>query len=129
MIVNEHPKFIPALNNLAYTYANRYPNKKNLDRALKLLKEIPEELLDANTLDTLGWVYHKRGEYVKAIEVFKRAESKANTPILQLHLGLTYLKMNQTILAREALQKSLKDGARGLSEEDKKLAKEALKGM
>ncbi len=128
-IVDEHPKFIPALNNLAYTYANRYPSQKNLDRSLKLIKDIPEELLDASTLDTLGWVYFQREEYGKAIEVFKHTESKADTPLVQLHLGLAYLKMNQVVEARDALEKALKDGGKGLSKEDKKLAEKAWKSL
>ena len=125
-IVDEHPKFMPGLNNLAYAYADRYPTQKNLGRALKLLKEIPEEFLDANTLDTLGWLHYKRKEYDRAIEVFKQAESKGDSPILQLHLGLAYLETNQMIPAREALEKALKDGRPALSEKDKKLAREAL---
>ncbi len=128
-IVDEHPKLIPGLNNLAYIYANRYPSQKNLDRSLKLIKDIPEELLDANTLDTLGWVYFQREEYGKAIEVFKHSESKADTPLVQLHLGLAYLKMNQVIEARDALEKVLKDGGKGLLEKDKKLAEKAWKSL
>ena len=49
---------------------------------------------------------------MRAIEVFKKAESMADIPILQLHLGLTCLKMYQVIEARDALEKALQDGAR-----------------
>jgi len=126
-VVDEHPKFIPGRNNLAYMYAARFPDQNNLEQALKLINEIPEKLLDANTLDTLGWVYYQRKEYGRAIKVFKTAAAKGSTPILELHLGLAYLKTNQTIFARDAIKKALKGEGKGLSDEDKKIAIKSLK--
>ena len=49
----------PAANNLAWLYAE---NGENLDRALQLAQSARMHLpTDAEPLDTLGWVYLKRG--------------------------------------------------------------------
>jgi tetratricopeptide (TPR) repeat protein len=128
-IADEHPHFILGLNSLAYLYAERYPTQENLNRALKLLTEIPEGFLNAPTLDTLGWVYYQRKDYDKAIETLERAESATENPIVQLHLGLAYLKANQMVQARGALEKALKDDGSGLPKEDKQLAEGALKTL
>ena len=128
-IADEHPKFIPGLNGLAYMYADRYPTQENLDRALRLLAEIPEELRTPNLHDTLGWVYYKKKDYDSAIKAFNRAESTDDRPVIQLHLGLAFLKKNQIIEARDALEKALADETTGLSDEDKKTAEEALRSV
>ncbi|MCD6570056.1 MAG: tetratricopeptide repeat protein [Deltaproteobacteria bacterium] len=127
--VDEHPKFVPGLNNLAYIYADRYPDKENLDKAIKFLKDIPKRFLNIDILDTFGWVYYQNKDYDKALEAFKQAEAKGDNPTLQLHLGLTYIKMNQLIPARVALEKALEDEGKGLVEKDRKIAQEAMEEL
>ena len=123
-VLKEHPGFIPALNNLAYLYADRFANRENLDQAQKLLAEIPKERFNAYILDTIGLVHHKKEEYKEAIEVLKSAESKNDLPIVQLHLALAYIKTDQRGLALEAIEKALMNDGRGLSDADLKLAED-----
>ncbi|WP_367268221.1 tetratricopeptide repeat protein [uncultured Thiohalocapsa sp.] len=58
----------------------------------------------ASFLDTLGWVYYRRGEYQRAAEVLERAQaSEESTPQRQFHLGMTYLKLGRIEEARPLL--------------------------
>lgn len=65
------PNHAQALNFIAYTLAE---NGEDLDQALKLsqqaLSEFPD---DGFFLDTLGWIYFKKGEFEKSIEILARA--------------------------------------------------------
>ncbi len=65
------PHHAQALNFIAYTLAD---HGTNLDQALNLsqqaLSEFPD---DGFFLDTLGWVYFKKGEFQKAIDILARA--------------------------------------------------------
>ncbi|HID30352.1 MAG TPA: tetratricopeptide repeat protein, partial [Desulfobacterales bacterium] len=118
-----------AVNNLAYLYVNRFPTRENLKRASELLSVIPEDSVGPQVLDTKGWVHYKQGQYDEAIKVLERARAAADNPIIQLHLGLAYLKGNQAVNARDALDKAMANEGKGLSAEDRKLAEEGLRSL
>jgi Tfp pilus assembly protein PilF len=60
--------------------------------------------------DTLGWSYYKLGSAEPAITELKEGVQKVpNNPIFRYHLGMAYLAGGHSDLAREALQKALKD--------------------
>ena len=60
----------PAANNLAWLYAE---NGENLDRALELAQIARAQLTgDAEPLDTLGWVYLKKGATSRRKHLFDR---------------------------------------------------------
>ena len=72
--------YAECLNNLAWHYAERQPDK--LEQALKLSQqavELSRKLGDnrilANHLDTLGWVHYKRKDYPQAISLLQEAAS------------------------------------------------------
>jgi tetratricopeptide (TPR) repeat protein len=79
---------VVALNNLAYLLAFDDP-----DQALKLAQQAAQ-LAPANPgiLDTLGWVYYRKGDYRAAVEQLKTAVAKAPTPQREFHLAMSYLK-------------------------------------
>jgi len=94
-----------ALNFIAYSYAE---NSKNLTQAesmaKKALKFRPD---DPYILDSLGWIYFKKGHYNKAIvELEKAANLKPEEAIILIHLGEAYLKLNLNIKARVTFRKA-----------------------
>ena len=128
-IVEAHPNFIPGLNSLAYMYADRYPSAENLDRGMALLAKIPDEKKNAHILDTQGWLEYQRGNYTEAVEILERAKAADESPIVHMHLGLAYRRVNNLVQARMALEKALENDGKALSKEDRKTAQEALKGL
>ena len=62
-LTKRHPKLLEAQNDLAWLLAER---GADLDLALELALTAQAGLEDPEALDTLGWVYLKRGEYRRA---------------------------------------------------------------
>ena len=60
-------------------------------------------------MDSLGWVYYKKGQYEKAEEELEKAVKFApQDPVIAEHLGDAYLKNNLPEKAIEMYEKSLK---------------------
>jgi tetratricopeptide (TPR) repeat protein len=95
-----------ALNNLAWMAAER---KSNLDQAL-VWARAAADLQPGNMAyqDTLGWVYRARGEYAKAIPVYRAAGSKApkNGEIL-FHFGVVLADSGDPAQAALMFRKAL----------------------
>lgn len=71
-LAERHPELLEARNDLAWLLAER---GADLDLALKLAQDAQAGLEDPRTLDTLGWVHLKRGEYRQAMEALEEALS------------------------------------------------------
>jgi tetratricopeptide (TPR) repeat protein len=70
-------------------------------------QKMPDSPLAA---DTLGWAYYKLGSAEPAITELKEGVQKAPAnPSFRYHLGMAYMAAGHSELAREALQKVLKD--------------------
>jgi Tfp pilus assembly protein PilF len=98
--------FVPAANNLAYILADQ---GRNLDEALSMARIAKEKSpQEANVMDTLGWVYYKKGLYDNAIgELTECAAKMKDNPVVLYHLGAAYYKKGETIKAKTQLQKAL----------------------
>jgi Flp pilus assembly protein TadD len=101
-----NPSYVPALNNLAYLFAEQ---GKDLNKALDLARNAKEKAGNAPAvIDTLGWVYYKKALYDSAAREFKECIQKApNNPMFHYHLGLAYHKMEDAANAKTALNKAL----------------------
>jgi len=101
-----NPDFAPAANNLAYLLAEK---GENLDEALGLAQKAKEKLSqDPGVMDTLGWIYFKKGLYDSAIgELSESAEKLPDNPVVFYHLGMAHLKKGDKEKARQALEKAL----------------------
>ncbi len=119
-----NPNFVPAANNLAYLLSSK---EESLDEALKLAQLAKSKLPDdASIMDTLGWIYFKKGLYGNAIREFTDSLDKLpGNPIVYYHLGAAYLKNGRKAEAKAQLEKALeiddsfngaKDAMRMLSE-------------
>jgi tetratricopeptide (TPR) repeat protein len=98
--------FSPALNNLAFLYAERLGN---LDRASQLAQRAHDmEPQNPYTADTLGWVLFKQGNYPRSVALSQEAVEKLpNDPEVAMHLGMTYYMMENEDLARLYLQRAV----------------------
>lgn len=98
--------FPPAANNLAYLYAER---GGNIDVALTLARAAKERVPDdPNISDTLGWILYKKNVPGHAVEYLKEAvEKMPDQPVIRYHLGMSYLKSGNRIMAAKELGKAL----------------------
>lgn len=88
---NRHAR---ALNNLAVLLSR---DSTKLDDAMSLAqkaKELSPET--AQVLDTLGWIYYRKGLYSLAAIELERAVANGQRPTIQYHLGLTYNRLGET---------------------------------
>ncbi|MFC1516647.1 tetratricopeptide repeat protein, partial [Thermodesulfobacteriota bacterium] len=104
--LNINPDFAPAANNLAYLLVE---SGKNIDEALELALNAKEKLPgDPSVMDTLGWVYYKKGLYENAISEFEDSlERMPDNAVVHYHLGLAHYKAGDKKRAEEELKKAL----------------------
>jgi tetratricopeptide (TPR) repeat protein len=118
------PKFAPAANNLAYILAEA---NRDLNEALMLAQTAKERMPeDPNVMDTLGWVYYKKGLYDSAIGEFKDslAKSPDNAPVVY-HLAMALYKKGEKDQSRAEFERALKmDGAFAGADEAKRILAE-----
>ena len=100
------PDFDIALNYLGYIYAQQNRNlAKAEDLIRRALKADPD---NAAYIDSLGWVYFRRGRIKEALKEIEKADSLIEDPEVSDHLGEIYLKMGDVKKARASWEKSLK---------------------
>ena len=105
-VIRISPEDATALNYLGYTYADM---GENLDEAQHLVEQaLHHKPNDGYITDSLGWIYYKKGDYEKALEVLKKAvELVPDDPTILEHLGDVYLKVNNRQKALEMYKRSL----------------------
>ena len=100
-----------AYNFLGYLYADR---NMNLDEAMQLvLKALELEPNDGAYLDSLGWIYYRKNDYVTALKNLLLAEEKLDETgrpdsVVYDHIGDTYLKLDNKNRALFYWDKALK---------------------
>jgi tetratricopeptide (TPR) repeat protein len=102
-VLKTNPSFGPALNNLAYLYAERFGK---LDQAYILAEQARKaEPSSPTTADTLGWIVYRRGDYPRALALLQESATKLpNEPDIQFHLGMTHYMLGEEDAARIALE-------------------------
>jgi Flp pilus assembly protein TadD len=100
---------------------------RDIGRAVTLAEKA--RTLNPNELtvqDTLGWLYLKKGDTAKALELLKPVQAKApEASVINYHLGMALFKSGNSQEAKNFLKKSLdrKDGFSGRDEAERTLAK------
>jgi len=85
---------IMALNNLAFALSR---DDSRLDEALKHAQRAKELVPDdSHALDTLGWIYYRKGLYQLAVRELELALAAGSRPTIQFHLGLTYKRLGDS---------------------------------
>ncbi|MEP6662518.1 MAG: tetratricopeptide repeat protein, partial [Verrucomicrobiota bacterium] len=100
-----NPNSSQALNNLAYLYSEHF---SQLDKALEMAQRARRVAPnDANTADTLGWIFYRMGDYAQAIALLEEAASDpvlgANPEVI-FHLGMARYRLGQEQAAKTSLQ-------------------------
>lgn len=99
------PDYPEADNSLAYLYALK---GENLDEALGLARRALKDNADkAAYIDTLGWVYFKKGLLDEAIAQLERAVKILEDPVIYGHLADVYFARGLPDEAEKAWHKSL----------------------
>jgi tetratricopeptide (TPR) repeat protein len=95
------PDYAPALNNLAYLYAEQFGL---LEKARELAQKARElQRYDPRIADTLGWILYKKGDYQQSLTLLEEIARKLpQNPEVQFHLGMANSMMGQTDSAKEA---------------------------
>lgn len=88
------PIFGPAANDLAWILAT---DQLDLERALRLAQIAARQDRSPDTLTTLGWVRHQRGEYDDAIKNYRSVlETNADLPTVRYRLGVSLSEAGHT---------------------------------
>ncbi|MFH0725284.1 MAG: tetratricopeptide repeat protein [Pseudomonadota bacterium] len=120
-VIQLEPNHTNALNYLGYTYADM---GILLDEAEQLvLKAIETQPDDGYIIDSLGWVYYKKGLYDRAVSVLEKAVSLVpDDPTILEHMADAYLKINAKEKALECYRRSLNK-----KEKDKEILEEKIR--
>ena len=76
-VLAKQPEMLLAANDLAFLLAEYGRKSGDLDKALALAnKAMAQAQENPAVLDTLGWVYYKRGDNVRALDLLGKAKEK-----------------------------------------------------
>lgn len=105
-ILEKSSLYAPALNNLAYLYADGYGNKEeSLRLAITAFKQQPG---NAGVMDTLGYALLKNSRKDDARKVLEKAATLLpKDPTVSYHLALAYKETGDRSHALQAIQTSL----------------------
>ena len=106
-ILRQEPKYVPALNNIAWLYQQE-KDPRALEYAENANKLSPDNPV---ILDTLGWILVEQGNTSRGLPFLQKASSLApkNTEI-QYHLALGLFKSGDKTKARGELEKLIATG-------------------
>jgi len=122
-VIGMDPTHAEALNYLGYTYAEL---GTNLDEAEGLIKRaMKHKPNDGYIVDSLGWVYYKKGLYKKAVKFLEEASRLApdDATILE-HLGDACMKVSNSRKGLKYYKKALKN-----KEKDRKALEEKIESL
>lgn len=101
-----NPKNAEALNFLGYNYAEQ--NRKLEEAESLVQRALAEDKNNGYYLDSLGWIYYKRGQYKDALVQIKKAVDATKTDAVILeHLAIVQFKLAQNAKALETARLAL----------------------
>ena len=124
-VLDIEPDHADALNYIGYTWADQ---GVHLEKAEKMIRRALEQKPENGyIIDSLGWLYYRRGMYEKAADyIQKAARLIPDDPIVLEHLGDVYVKLGNPGKALEAYQRALEqkaDNAEAIARKIKDLRK------
>jgi len=85
-LIAAQPDFAPALNNLAYLYAEHYGNLEKAAQMAERARKVRPN--DPYVADTLAWILYKQGQYPRALGLIQESlEKEPNNAEVQMHLA------------------------------------------
>jgi tetratricopeptide (TPR) repeat protein len=108
-VLKANPGFEVAINNLASLLLDPGNNQANVQRALKLAKELATSDNPA-LLDTLGWAHYRSGNDREAVSVLERVVATAGQfAVFRYHLGMAYFAVGNNVAAKQELTRAVND--------------------
>jgi tetratricopeptide (TPR) repeat protein len=106
-VLSIDPEYANALNFIGYTWAEK---GINLDKAEEMIKKaLMKRPDDGYIIDSIGWVYYKKGDYVNALtEILRAHQSLPDDPTIAEHLGDVYVSLKEYDKAIDYFEKSIK---------------------
>lgn len=107
-ILRIDPLNAQALNYIGYYLAMRNKNSDDLKKAKHMIKKaLAADKNSPYILDSLGFVYYRYKEYLKAMKCFKSALKKLDkSPTVLKHIGMTYFMLKNYNKAIKYFNKS-----------------------
>jgi tetratricopeptide (TPR) repeat protein len=98
---------VTVANNLASLISTFRDTPESLERAAAVARRLRGTDIPAFQ-DTYGWIAYRQGNYADALEYLQPAsEGLPNNALVQYHLGMTYMALNQTENARTQLERAI----------------------
>ena len=104
--VEINPRYVAALNNLAYLLADAAGKPDEALRYAQQAKDLAPD--DPAVHDTLAWTYYQKGLYDIALRHFERGQTTGADPRRQYHLAMAYLRSGHEARGRTALAAALR---------------------
>jgi tetratricopeptide (TPR) repeat protein len=94
-------------NNLASLISTYRDDEASLERAYRIARRLRGTDVPPFQ-DTYGWIAYRKGEYQEALEHLEPAAAiLADDPLVQYHLGMTYLALGRQDAALDQLRRAL----------------------
>jgi predicted Zn-dependent protease len=107
ILLKQDPGSLIVANNLASMLSDRRNDKASLDRAYSIAGVLRKTQVPSFK-DTLGWIDYLRGDFKSATSLLEEAAAAMpNRPMVQYHLGMSYLANGQAEKASEQFKKAL----------------------
>ncbi len=111
-VLERDPDNAAALNFIGYTLAETGTDLAEAERLVKRALELKPD--SGAFLDSMGWVYFRRGEVQRAIEYLERAARlEPDEPVIIDHLGDAYQQANRPVDAARSWKRALEAIERG----------------
>ena len=105
-VLDINPDNANALNFIGYTLADKGIDNSEAERLVSRALELKPE--QGAFLDSLGWVYFRRGDFGRAVEWLERASAASpGEPTIDEHLGDAYMRVSRQNDAAEAYRRAL----------------------
>ncbi|MFW6334445.1 MAG: tetratricopeptide repeat protein, partial [Desulfosalsimonas sp.] len=118
-VIEMDPENADALNYLGYTYADQDIRLQEAEALIRQALELDPD--NGYFLDSMGWVYYRKGDYEKARQYIERAVDRvSDDPVILEHMGDVYSRLGDMQKAlryyRRARENADEDARQGLAE-------------
>jgi tetratricopeptide (TPR) repeat protein len=119
-VISLNPDHTDALNYLGYTYSDKGIHLEEAEQLIRRARA--QEPDNGYIIDSLGWLYYRKGMYTEAAAYLERAVGLVpDDPIILEHLGDVYRQLNQRDKALEFYEKALQKKEKDTSELNNKI--------
>jgi len=110
--LRKQPQEWSILNDLAFLLAEYGPKTQDLEQALFYAQQAQQRKPgETAVFDTLGWIYFKKGDIHRALDLLGKAQSANPASVItNYHLGMALYKAGKRDQAKSCLNQAVKSG-------------------